>query len=41
MLTMLARGVLLVPIMGLTPLFAVAAACGTWICIANKFNNRR
>ncbi len=41
MLAMLGAGVLLVRLGGLTPLFAVAAACGTWIYIVNKFNNRR
>ncbi len=41
MLAMFGTGVLLVPLMGLTPLFAVAAACSAWIYIANKFNNRR
>ena len=41
MLAMLVRRRASGPARGLMPLFAVAAACGTWIYIVNKFNNRR
>ena len=40
MFAILASGLLLVPLGGWLPLVAVAAACGTSLCIAKKFNKR-
>ena len=41
MLTMLASGVLMIPMAGWWPLIGIAAACGTSVYIASQFNNRR
>jgi hypothetical protein len=41
MLAMLGTGVLLAPLAGWWPLIGIAAACGSWIYVADKLNNRR
>jgi hypothetical protein len=38
---MIGTGVFLGPVLGLWPLVGILAACGTFVCVAQKFKDRR